>query len=97
MNAPLLPTYIYEGVETLILHFEESSHLWAQARVDLNSKAEAREEGAEEKDQMASSEQKLFWNSSDMESNEELVEQTRESLEGLRNYVAANVHPDKLK
>ena len=86
-------------METLILHFEESSHLWAQARVDLNSKAEslAREEGAEEKDQMASSEQKLFWNSSDMESNEELVEQTRESLEGLRNYVAANVHPDKLK
>ena len=65
--------------------------------MDLNSKAEAREEGAEEKDQMASSEQKLFWNSSDMESNEELVEQTRESLEGLRNYVAANVHPDKLK
>ena len=46
---------------------------------------------------MASSEQKLFWNSSDMESNEELVEQTLESLEGLRNYVAANVHPDKLK
>ena len=64
--------------------------------MDLNSKAEslAREE---ENDQMASSEQKLFWNSSDMESNEELVEQTRESLEGLRNYVAANVHPDKLK
>ena len=32
-----------------------------------------------------------------MESGEETLEQTRESLEGLRKYVAANVHPDKLK
>ena len=92
MNGPLLPNYM-KGVEYCI----SKSHLTSGHRVDLNSKAEAREEGAEEKDQMASSEQKLFWNSSDMESNEELVEQTRESLEGLRNYVAANVHPDKLK
>ena len=32
-----------------------------------------------------------------MEDSEEMIEQTRESLEGLRKYVAANVHPDKLK
>ena len=32
-----------------------------------------------------------------MDGNETEMEQTRESLEGLRKYVAANVHPDKLK
>lgn len=32
-----------------------------------------------------------------MEGSEETMEQTRESLEGLKKYVAANVHPDKLK
>ena len=31
------------------------------------------------------------------EGNEEQMEQTRESLENLRKYVAANVHADKLK
>ena len=46
----------------------------------------------------------VFWRNlsailekSDMEGNEELVKQTRESLDSLRKYVAANVHPDKLK
>ena len=34
---------------------------------------------------------------SEMGGNEELMEQTRDSLEDLRKYVAANVHPDKLK
>ena len=32
-----------------------------------------------------------------MDGNETEMDQTRESLEGLRKYVAANVHPDKLK
>ena len=32
-----------------------------------------------------------------MDGNEAEMDQTRESLEGLRKYVAANVHPDKLK
>ena len=32
-----------------------------------------------------------------MEGGEETMEQTRESLESLRKYVAANVHPDRLK
>ena len=32
-----------------------------------------------------------------MEGSEETIEQIRESLEGLRKYVAANVHPNKLK
>ena len=32
-----------------------------------------------------------------MDGNKTEMEQTRESLEGLRKYVAANVHPDKLK
>ena len=35
--------------------------------------------------------------SNKMEDSEEMIEQTRESLEGLRKYVAANVHPDRLK
>ena len=32
-----------------------------------------------------------------MDGNEEVMEQTRKSLEDLRKYVAANVHPEKLK
>ena len=39
----------------------------------------------------------LISDKSEMERNEEMMEQTRESLEDLRKYVAANVHPDKLK
>ena len=41
----------------------------------------------------------LLWISDEsvMEGNKELMEQTRESLEDLRKYVEANVHPDKLK